>query len=77
VSGTATLKIASRMSNMLLLTESGRVEPQGAGAAVLAIGSSLGPIQGGDPRGVRCGAREANARVARHSDSAGESRADR
>ena len=44
VSATPTLKIAGRMSNMLLLNESGTLTPQGADAAVFAVGSSLGPV---------------------------------
>ena len=41
VSPTASLKIAGRMSNMLMLTESGRIEPQGPTAAVFVAGTSI------------------------------------
>lgn len=45
VSATPALKIAGRMSNMLLLTESGKIEPQKADAALLAIGSSVAAVK--------------------------------
>ncbi|MBA2303832.1 MAG: hypothetical protein H0W08_14530 [Acidobacteria bacterium] len=44
VSATPALKIAGRMSNMLLLNESGSLTPQGPGAALFVVGSSLGPV---------------------------------
>jgi hypothetical protein len=44
VSGTPALKIAGRMSNMLLLTESGSMKAQGPDGALLAIGSSVAPV---------------------------------
>lgn len=50
VSATPALKIAGRMSNMLLLTESGSMKPQGPGAALLAIGSSVAPVAIADLR---------------------------
>ena len=43
VSPTTSLKIAGRMSNMLMLTESGQMGPQGPNAAVLVVAPSLGP----------------------------------
>jgi hypothetical protein len=43
VSPTASLKIAGRMSNMLMLTESGQIGPQGPNAAVFVVGTSLAP----------------------------------
>jgi len=43
ISPTPSLKIAGRMSNMLMLTESGRMGPQGPNAALFAVGSSLAP----------------------------------
>jgi len=48
VSSTPTLKIAGRMSNMLLLTESGSMAPQGPQGALFVVGSSLGPADLGD-----------------------------
>jgi hypothetical protein len=44
ISATPTLKIAGRMSNMLLLNESGNLTPHGSDAAVFGVGSSLGPV---------------------------------
>lgn len=44
VSPTPSLKIAGRMSNMLMLTESGRMGPLGPTAALLVVGTSLGPV---------------------------------
>jgi len=44
VSSTTSLKIAGRMSNMLMLTESGQMGPQGPTAAVFVVGSSLAPV---------------------------------
>jgi hypothetical protein len=43
VSPTTSLKIAGRMSNMLMLTESGRMGPHGPTAALFVVGTSLGP----------------------------------
>jgi hypothetical protein len=43
VSPTSSLKIAGRLSNMLLLTESGRMGPQGPTAGLFAVGTSLAP----------------------------------
>ena len=43
VSPTPSLKIAGRMSNMLMLTESGQMGPQGPEAALFAVGTSLAP----------------------------------
>ena len=43
VSSTASLKIAGRMSNMLLLSESGQMGSQGPTAALFVVGTSLGP----------------------------------
>jgi hypothetical protein len=37
------LKIAGRMSNMLMLTESGQMGPQGPDAALFVVGASLAP----------------------------------
>lgn len=44
VSPTTSLKIAGRMSNMLMLTESGRMGPEGPTAAVFVVGTSLAPV---------------------------------
>jgi hypothetical protein len=44
VSPTTSLKIAGRMSNMLMLTESGQIGPQGPNAAVFVVGASLAPV---------------------------------
>jgi hypothetical protein len=44
VSPTTSLKIAGRMSNMLMLTESGRMGPQGPTAALFVVGTSLAPV---------------------------------
>jgi hypothetical protein len=44
VSSTTSLKIAGRMSNMLMLTESGRMGPQGPTAALFVVGTSLAPV---------------------------------
>jgi hypothetical protein len=43
ISSTPALKIAGRLSNMLMLTESGRMGPQGPTAAVFVVGTSLAP----------------------------------
>jgi hypothetical protein len=43
VSATMSLKIAGRMSNMLMLTESGQMGPQGPDAALFVVGASLAP----------------------------------
>jgi hypothetical protein len=45
VSGTPALKIAGRVSNMLMLTESGKMGPQGPEFALLAIGSSVAAVR--------------------------------
>ena len=44
VSPTASLKIAGRLSNMLMLTESGQMGPQGPTAALFVVGTSLAPV---------------------------------
>jgi hypothetical protein len=44
VSPTTSLKIAGRMSNMLMLTESGQMGPQGPNAALFLVGTSLAPV---------------------------------
>jgi hypothetical protein len=44
ISPTTSLRIAGRMSNMLMLTESGRMGPQGPTAALFVVGTSLAPI---------------------------------
>jgi hypothetical protein len=44
VSPTTSLKIAGRMSNMLMLTESGRMGPLGPTAALFVVGASLAPV---------------------------------
>jgi hypothetical protein len=44
VSPTPSLKIAGRMSNMLMLTESGRMGPLGPTAALFVVGTSLAPV---------------------------------
>jgi hypothetical protein len=43
ISPTTSLKIAGRMSNMLMLTESGQMGPQGPTAALFVVGTSLAP----------------------------------
>ena len=48
VSPTTSLKIAGRMSNMLMLTESGRMGPQGPSAALFVVGTSLAPVDVSD-----------------------------
>ena len=45
VAATASLKIAGRMNNLLLMTESGSMQPRGPGSAVFMIGSSVAPVQ--------------------------------
>ena len=45
ISATSTLKVAGRVSNMLLLTESGRLVQQDPDSALLAIGSSVAAVQ--------------------------------
>ena len=45
------LKIAGRMSNMLVLTETGKIAPQGAGAAVFVAGTSLAAVDLADLKG--------------------------
>jgi hypothetical protein len=44
VSSTTALKVAGRMSNMVMLTESGRMGPQGPNSALFVVGTSLGPV---------------------------------
>jgi hypothetical protein len=44
VSSTTSLKIAGRMSNMLVLSESGEIGPHGPTAAVFVVGTSLAPV---------------------------------
>ena len=44
ISPTTSLKIAGRMSNMLMFTESGRMGPQGPTTAVFVVGTSLAPV---------------------------------
>lgn len=44
ISSTPALKIAGRMSNTLLLTESGRMGPQGPTAALFVVGTSLAAV---------------------------------
>jgi hypothetical protein len=44
VSPTTSLKIAGRMSNMLMLTESGQMGPQGPTAALFVVGTSVAPV---------------------------------
>jgi len=51
VSPTTSLKIAGRMSNMLMLTESGRMGPQGPSAALFVVGTSLAPVDLSDLKG--------------------------
>ena len=51
VSPTPSLKIAGRMSNMLMLTESGRMGPQGPTAALFVVGTSLAPVDLSDLKG--------------------------
>jgi hypothetical protein len=45
ISPTPSLKIAGRMSNMLMLTESGRMGPQGPAAALFVVGTSIGSVE--------------------------------
>lgn len=51
VSPTAVLKIAGRMSNLLMLTESGEIGPTGPSAAVFIVGSSVAAVDLVDLRG--------------------------
>jgi hypothetical protein len=44
ISPTTSLKIAGRMSNMLMLSESGQMAPQGPTAALFVVGTSLAPV---------------------------------
>lgn len=48
ITPTQRLKIASRVGNMLLLTESGGTGPLGPGEPIYIVGSSIGPGGGGD-----------------------------
>lgn len=48
ITPTQGLKIATRMSNMLVLTESGGPGPLGPGEPLYIVGSSIGPGGGGD-----------------------------
>ena len=41
VSPTTSLKIAGRMSNMIMLNESGQIRPQGPNAALFVVGTSI------------------------------------
>jgi hypothetical protein len=50
VSPTTSLKIAGRMANMLMLTESGQMGPQGPTAALFVVGTSLAPADLSDLR---------------------------
>ena len=50
VSPTTSLKIAGRMSNMLMLTESGEMRPQGPNAALFVVGTSVAPADLSDLR---------------------------
>jgi hypothetical protein len=51
VSPTAVLKIAGRMSNLLMLTESGEIGPAGPGAAVFIVGGSVAAVDLVDLKG--------------------------
>src|SRR5262249_39910894 len=44
ISPTTLLKMAGRVSNMVMLTESGHLGPQGPTAALFAVGTSLAPV---------------------------------
>jgi hypothetical protein len=46
ISPTTVFKIAGRMSNLLLLNESGSMAPQGPDAALFVVGRSLGAVPG-------------------------------
>ena len=48
VSATPTLKVAGRVSNMLMLTESGQMGPQGPDAALFIVGASLAQVDVSD-----------------------------
>jgi hypothetical protein len=48
ITPTQALKIANRMSNMLLLTESGKMGALGPGEPVYVVGGSIGPGGSGD-----------------------------
>jgi hypothetical protein len=48
ITPTPGLKIAGRVSNLLLLTESGSTGPLGPGEPIYIVGSSIGPGGGGD-----------------------------
>jgi len=48
ITPTQRLKIASRVGNMLLLTESGSTAPLGPGEPIYIVGSSIGPGGSGD-----------------------------
>jgi len=45
ITPTATLKIAGRMNNLLVLSETGSMQPQGPNAALFIVGSSVSPVQ--------------------------------
>jgi hypothetical protein len=48
VTSTPVLKVAGRMSNLLLLSESGQITQKDPNAALFAIGSSVAPVDLGD-----------------------------
>jgi hypothetical protein len=48
ISATTSLRIAGRMSNMLMLTESGQMGPQGPDAALFVVGASLAQVDVSD-----------------------------
>lgn len=48
IAGTPALKVAGRMSNLLLLTESGEMTPKDPDAALFAVGSSVAAVDPGD-----------------------------
>lgn len=50
VSPTRTLKIAGRVSNLIVLTESGAIGPQGPDACVFIVGSSIAEVRVADLR---------------------------
>jgi hypothetical protein len=45
VSPTRSLKVAGRMNNLLVLSESGNLKPQGPNAAMFIVGSSVSPVR--------------------------------
>jgi hypothetical protein len=48
VASSAALKVAGRMSNLLLLSESGQMTPQSPDAAIFVVGSSVAAVDLGD-----------------------------